>query len=231
MHKKIISVFTFCILLPSNCAQNIDNNDKERYIEEIKNQMWDIFKNYGISKLPVPDYKQYYNQTEEFYGYKMVGCLYLNDGFVLDVLGFQVEPKPGPKVTLLTDRILISAVINVKNLQIFQDFRIQFENLSDYQDKANGTIITMPEGFSFEVKIFQKYPHMRMDSYVQEIRSIKPYFEFNPDNALTRRVRKKFQKHGVLEDLCSEWKHIFSRILKEAVAKCKFPDVAFNIRN
>lgn len=60
MHKKILFLFTFCILLKRNCAQDIDNHDRDRYIEEIKNEMWDIFKNYGISNLPVPDYKLYY---------------------------------------------------------------------------------------------------------------------------------------------------------------------------
>ena len=62
----------------------------------------------------------------------------------------------------------------------------------------------------------------------------KPQLEFNPDNPLTRRVRKKFQQESakqkddkLFQNLNRDWKPIFESFLKEAVVKLKFPDVDF----
>ena len=56
----MLFLFTFFIFLQCKCAQVILNVERDRYIEDIKNEMWKILKNYGLSNLPVPDYKFYY---------------------------------------------------------------------------------------------------------------------------------------------------------------------------
>ena len=90
--------------------------------------------------------------TENLYGYTMVGYLYMEDGFVLDVSGFVID-KRNTKAVIKPVNITISSSIIFKHIEIFQDFKIKFENQTLHTDIAIGGLIIKPETFYLEYTV------------------------------------------------------------------------------
>ena len=83
----------------------------------------------------------------------MVGYLYLEDGFALDISSFEIDKRQSTVKQNSKNAMGIFGTIQMKNLAILQDFKIDFESQSNDQDKANGSIIIKPEKFSIDFQV------------------------------------------------------------------------------
>ncbi|XP_051166044.1 uncharacterized protein LOC127284576 [Leptopilina boulardi] len=233
---KITPLLHICCFLyfNYNYGNAIELNEVKSYLADVNSTMWNIVKNYGLSNLPVPDYQLPYNVS--CFGYKLLGSLYLKDGFAFDFSKFLVDERKIEQRFIPIkepNQYTIKGVIEIKKMQIFQDFKFEFQNITNYTDKAIGSVIIEPDIFTFLFNITVSFPSKEIVAIVDSLSDIKPGLKFYPNNGLTQRLRKQFfyeaakKKEFVLDKLRIEWKPIFDTFLKEAVKQVNFPK--FNI--
>lgn len=62
MKSSLLYVFCF-LYINKNYGNANELKDVKIYLSEVSNAMWNVVKNYGLSNLPVPDYKLPYKQV------------------------------------------------------------------------------------------------------------------------------------------------------------------------
>ncbi|KAK2581562.1 hypothetical protein KPH14_005213 [Odynerus spinipes] len=200
----LITLLLYLINFPNGYTQVVSQKDVGNYLNTLTTLMWQALKDYGISNLPDVDTKVTYNKPKA-YGYSLVGNLYFEDGFVMDISSVVMFSKEN-RSRNTDDEVRIAYDMKFEGLRILRDFRYESEE-GHIADRSFGNVVITPAIVQVNIAITKYFENNTikvecpddLNNYQPGVKLLK----FYPENGLTIRLRKhrersRISSHSVL---------------------------------
>lgn len=218
-------------LIQSGHAQIVPKEDVKNYLNTFTTLMQQTLKDYGISNLPDVDTKITYNVSKA-YGYSLIGNLYFEDGFLMDIKNLVMFSRENTATTS-EDMIRIICDMKFEGLSILRDFRYESKIIEPdhITDQSFGSIVITPANIQVNVEVMKFFENntinVRCSNDFSGIQPGKKLLKFYPENGLTNRLKKYNLRPPVFSGLWNLWYPIFFNFLKDVTSKIEFPSVLY----